>query len=65
MYSSYSIVSKPYSAPYCLVSLPALGQKVYIDPANYENPEAALKEFVNEICYKSLLLERVLGGGEP
>ncbi|XP_046850241.1 ephrin type-B receptor 2-like [Xenia sp. Carnegie-2017] len=46
------------------ISLPALGQKVYIDPANYENPEAALKEFVNEICYKSLLLERVLGGGE-
>ena len=36
---------------------------MYIDPSNYDDPEAALKDFTNEISPKSLTLERVLGGG--
>ncbi|XP_028393816.1 ephrin type-A receptor 4-like isoform X2 [Dendronephthya gigantea] len=46
------------------VALPTIGQRTYIDPSNYDDPEAALKDFANEISPKSLFLERVLGGGE-
>ena len=34
-----------------------------MDPTIYDDPEAALKDFVNEIPAKWLFLERVLGGG--
>ena len=46
------------------MTLPTLGQKMYIDPSNYDDPEVALKDFVNEVNPKSLVLERVLGGGK-
>ena len=46
-----------------IVTLPTIGQRTYIDPSNYDDPEAALKDFANEISPQSLFLERVLGGG--
>ena len=45
------------------VTLPIIGQRAYVDPTIYDDPEAALKDFVNEIPAKWLFLERVLGGG--
>ena len=41
-----------------------LGQRIYVDPSAYDDPEAALKDFANEISEKNLNLERVIGGGE-
>ena len=43
--------------------LPTLGQRAYVDPTNYDDPEAAVRDFANEIDAKALNLERVLGGG--
>ena len=38
-------------------------QRIYVDPSNYDDPEAALRDFANEISEKNLKLERVIGGG--
>ncbi|KAK3730312.1 hypothetical protein QZH41_015353, partial [Actinostola sp. cb2023] len=44
--------------------LPTIGQKVYIDPTNYDNPEEALRNFAKELETCALSLEKVIGGGE-
>jgi hypothetical protein len=40
-----------------------LGQRTYVDPSEYDNPEEALRDFTNEISERNLTLERVLGRG--
>jgi hypothetical protein len=44
------------------ISVP-LSQRIYVDPAVYDDPEAALRDFANEISERNLKLERVIGGG--
>lgn len=44
--------------------LPTIGQKLYIDPTNYDNPEEALRNFAKELDKCSIALEKVIGGGE-
>ncbi|CAH3174399.1 unnamed protein product [Porites evermanni] len=46
------------------IELPSHGQRLYIDPCNYEDPEEALKEFAKELDKKWITLEKVIGGGE-
>ena len=46
------------------MTLPDIGQKMFIDPMNYGDAETALKEFANEIDPASLALECIIGGGE-
>jgi len=46
------------------VILPSRGQRLYIDPSNYEDPEEALKDFAKELDKKWLSLEKIIGGGE-
>lgn len=48
---------------WCKVELPSHGQRLYIDPCNYEDPEEALKEFAKELDKKWITLEKVIGGG--
>ena len=48
---------------FLLVELPDIGQKMYVDPMNYVDAEAALKEFANEIDPDSFSLEDQIGGG--
>ena len=43
--------------------MPSHGQRLYIDPCNYEDPEEALKEFAKELDKKWITLEKVIGGG--
>lgn len=45
------------------VELPFLGQKLYVDPTNYDSPEDALNEFASEIDPSVLVLEKLIGGG--
>ncbi|KAM7434137.1 hypothetical protein ABFA07_015738 [Porites harrisoni] len=46
------------------IELPSHGQRLYVDPCNYEDPEEALKEFAKELDKKWITLEKVIGGGE-
>ncbi|XP_032238020.2 ephrin type-B receptor 1 isoform X2 [Nematostella vectensis] len=46
------------------VDLPTCGQRVYIDPSNYNDPEEALRNFAKELDKRWLKLEKVIGGGE-
>lgn len=43
--------------------MPSHGQRLYVDPCNYEDPEEALKEFAKELDKKWITLEKVIGGG--
>lgn len=43
--------------------MPSHGQRLYVDPGNYEDPEEALKEFAKELDKKWITLEKVIGGG--
>ncbi|XP_066027769.1 ephrin type-A receptor 4 [Pocillopora verrucosa] len=46
------------------VILPTRGQRLYIDPSNYEDPEEALRTFAKELDKKWITLEHIIGGGE-
>ncbi|XP_078374584.1 ephrin type-B receptor 1-like [Oculina patagonica] len=46
------------------VILPSHGQRLYIDPSNYEDPEEALRTFAKELDKKWISLEKIIGGGE-
>ena len=39
------------------------GQRLYIDPSNYEDPEEALRTFAKELDKKCISLEKIIGGG--
>lgn len=39
------------------------GQRHYIDPSNYEDPEEALRTFAKELEKKWISLEKIIGGG--
>ena len=43
--------------------LPTRGQRLYIDPSNYEDPEEALRTFAKELDKKWITLEHIIGGG--
>ena len=45
------------------VILPTRGQRLYIDPSNYEDPEEALRTFAKELDKKWITLEHIIGGG--
>ena len=40
------------------------GEKNYIDPTTYDNPERAVSEFTKELDPNSIKFEEVIGGGE-
>ena len=44
--------------------LPSRGQRLYIDPSNYDDPEEALKNFAKELDHKLIKLDKNIGGGE-
>ena len=46
------------------VDLPALSQRLYVDPSNYDDPHEALRELTNELDPGKLFLERLIGGGK-
>ncbi|XP_028394334.1 ephrin type-A receptor 7-like [Dendronephthya gigantea] len=46
------------------VELPHVGQKLYVDPTNYDSPEDALNDFACELDPSALVLEKLIGGGE-
>lgn len=39
------------------------GQRLYVDPSNYEDPEEALRNFAKELDKKWISLEKIIGGG--
>ena len=45
------------------VILPSHGQRQYVDPSNYEDPEKALEDFAKELDKKWIILEKIIGGG--
>ncbi len=46
------------------VELPAVGRRTYVDPSNYDDPEAAVQEFASEVDPAMMFLERMIGGGK-
>ncbi|XP_068699752.1 ephrin type-A receptor 4-like isoform X2 [Montipora foliosa] len=46
------------------VILPPRGQRLYIDPSNYEDPAEALKDFAKELDKSWIKLDQIIGGGE-
>ncbi|XP_046850078.1 ephrin type-B receptor 1-A-like isoform X1 [Xenia sp. Carnegie-2017] len=46
------------------VELPGVGQKCYVDPTIYDDPEDALNKFANELDPCILILKKHVGGGE-
>lgn len=39
------------------------GEKNYIDPTTYDNPERAISEFTKELDRNAITFETIIGGG--